>query len=185
MVLAEGRKGPIRLVLRGKLPKEMKLFASEIHPDPNEHNASWIFEQAPQSNQGLPRAINFKMSERKSALQQAAQNKKNLNSDLHKQPFIHLYIKFESPQDCQFSTIVTFPEEEDHQRRRRMAEQSKESLLARDMRPNEELKAHQTSKGKLVAATQFKKRVHREIKEMVDDSEAAEEFLRSIAIKRK
>ena len=60
MVVADGRRGSIRLILRGKLPEHLNVYASEMHSDPNEHNSSWIIKQP-------PRVLYFKMSDSKSA----------------------------------------------------------------------------------------------------------------------
>ena len=70
--------------------------------------------------------------------------KKQVNSDNNILSFSNLYIKFESLSNCQFSTIVTFPEEEDLQRRKRNAEMADLSLLGQrdfrgDNRSNEDM----------------------------------------------
>ena len=73
MVTGDGRRGTIRLVMRGKLPDDLKLCASEIYQDPNEMNSSWLFERP-------SRVINFKLSEAKS-MQLNNRSRKPSNGD--------------------------------------------------------------------------------------------------------
>ena len=47
-----------------------------------------------------------------------------------------------------------------------------------------EKKQEPVAKGRLVAATQFKKKMAKEVKEIVEDSQAAEAFLKSVAQKK-
>ena len=127
------------------------------------------------------------MSDAKS-MQVNKQQKKANNIENRLPPFTNLFIKFESIKDCQFSVIVTFPEEEDLLRRKKLADQANQSLLAQDMKSNnsdeDEKNSRSVNNGRLVAATQFKKKMAREVKSIVEDYEAAEVFLKNVAQKK-
>ena len=114
MVAGDGRRGTIRMVMRGKLPDDFKIYASEIYQDPTELNSSWIIERP-------GRVVSFNMSQAKS-MQMNSRQKKSNNGDGKQFIFSNLFLKFESMEDCQFIAIITFPDEEELVRRKKLAE---------------------------------------------------------------
>ena len=88
-------------------------------------------------------------------------------------------MKFESVTDCVFGTEVTFPEEEDFHRRRRAAEQANVASLLAPRSNNKEKDV--SVPGKLVPATQFKKKMKQEVQEIIEDKYAAREFLYNVS----
>ena len=91
MVTGDGRRGTIRMVMRGKLPDDLKLYASEIYQDPNELNSSWTIEKP-------RRVVTFNLSEARS-LQMNNRSRKTNNGDNKQQIFSNLFLKFESMED--------------------------------------------------------------------------------------
>ena len=116
------------MVVRGKISESLKVFASEVYQDPNIENSSWIIDQ--------PRIVHFHHKDTKTAIAQANSKSKN-NHDLKQVQFTQIYMRFESMTDCAFSIEITFPEEEDFQRRKKVAEKNNESLLQRSQREEE------------------------------------------------
>ena len=102
------------MVMRGKLPDDFKIYASEIYQDPTELNSSWIIERP-------GRVVSFNMSQAKS-MQMNSRQKKSNNGDGKQFIFSNLFLKFESMEDCQFIAIITFPDEEELVRRKKLAE---------------------------------------------------------------
>ena len=101
--------------------------------------------------------------------------------------FHNLFIKFESATDCKFSTIITFPEEEDLLRRKRLAERADQSMLNRDVKGNEQEDENEEpmDNSRFVVASHFKKKMAKEVKDIVSDSIAADQFLKSVALKKR
>ena len=114
IVQAEGRRGSIKIVLRGKLPNDFKIFASDIYQDPTELNSSWIIDKP-------TKIVTFNPALSK-AFQQNSRQRKVHNGDTKQLMFQNLFIKFESAEDFQFSVIVTFPDEEELIRRKKLAD---------------------------------------------------------------
>jgi len=59
LVQAEGRRGYCKIVIKGKIPNELKLFVSEIIQDPSEENCTWNFTR--------PRNVQFHLKDTRSA----------------------------------------------------------------------------------------------------------------------
>ena len=100
------------------------------------------------------------MSMKDTKAAQARAKMKSTANDGKEKTFGSLYLKFESSVDCAFAAIVTFPEEEDFHRRRKLVEQANMPVMIRV--PVED-KDEDRPPGKLVPATQFKKKMHRMI----------------------
>lgn len=45
LIKSEGRRGHCKLVIRGKIPDDLRMFASEIYQDPNYENQTWIADR--------------------------------------------------------------------------------------------------------------------------------------------
>lgn len=75
---------------------------------------------------------------------------------------------------------MTFPDEEDHIRRKKLAEFAKESMIVR----SDDKEANDGKNTRFVAATHFKKKMAVEVKNIIEDRSAAEVFLKSIAQKK-
>ena len=110
VLYAEGRRGPAKCILRGKIPDDLQLLVSETHQEPTQENATWTFNR--------PRVALFRPREQKSA--PAA--KVTASSGAKQQVLTQLFFKFVSAEDAKFSCEVTFPEEEENQRRKKHAE---------------------------------------------------------------
>ena len=54
-------------------------------------------------------------------------------------------------------------------------------MLCRDQSADD---AQSSMKGRLIAASQFKKKMAREVKEIIDDAAAAQSFLKAVAEKK-
>ena len=59
LIQAEGRRGHCKLVIRGKIPDELRMYASEVYQDPDEENNTWVANR--------PRTILFHMKDTKAA----------------------------------------------------------------------------------------------------------------------
>ena len=176
LIQAEGRRGYCKLKIRGKISDELVMYASEIYQDPTAENCTWTFQQ--------PRTFIFNLKDTKSAQMQASKVKNNTTvggeASSKDKTFGSIYIKFESILNCGFSTEVSFPEEDDWQRRKANAERANESVLGRNVPKEKEPDEEEEQKNSLVAATQFKKKMAREIRGMVDDKFAAKDFLDNV-----
>ena len=91
------------MIIRGKIPEDLKLYASEVYQDPSEENNTWMVNR--------PRTVLFNMKDTKTA---QGQSKLKNNNDMTNRAFGSIYLKFTSISDCVFSIEVTFPEEEDY-----------------------------------------------------------------------
>ena len=151
VLYAEGRRGPAKCVFRGKIPDDLLLLVSETHQDPSPENATWTFTR--------PRAALFRPREQKSA----PVAKASASSGPKQQALAHLFFKFTSAEDAKFSCEVTFPEEEEHQRRRRAQEP-----VGGYGHHGEEAKAP------------FKQKIAREVDDMVHDEDRAEAYLAQV-----
>lgn len=115
---------------------------------------------------------------------------KNSN-DLPNKPFGTIYIKFTSETDCTFSIEITFPEEEDHVRRRKNAENRDLGFKTGRIETNLGAKSTgqadghaKTDKGKLIAAIQYKRQNKQFVADMVEDKHEAKEFLKMVKEKK-
>lgn len=104
-------------------------------------------------------------------------------------------MKFESDQDCAFSAEVSFPEEEKYQARKRQAEQQSANLFQRSATVDDDeildeddllLQRNgpaRTKEGRLNVklVAQFKKKMAREVRNLVDDKSAARDFLANVS----
>ena len=122
LIQADGRRGQCKLVIRGKIPSELRLYASEIYTDPTEDNCTWVFNR--------PRVVTFDLKDTKSATTQTID--KGNNGEERTKTFNQIYLKFETITDCCFNTEVTFPEQDDLIRRKRKAEQANVNFLDKD-----------------------------------------------------
>jgi len=103
----EGRIGAIRFAIKGLPPKNLIVHISENFSAVNESNATWTFHK-PTVFTILPRD------------QKITNPRKASASDFNK--FQRLFLAFETEADeCQFRIEVSFPDEEEHERRRRVA----------------------------------------------------------------
>ena len=93
--------------------------------------------------------------------------------------FSSIYLKFESLSDCAFSTEVTFPEEDEKVRRRKQVEAANVSILGGPKKDsgNDE---NSDAKGRMVVATHFKRKIGREVKEIIDDKQSRVELYKKI-----
>lgn len=176
LIQAEGRRGYCKLKIRGKISDALVLYASEIYQDPTAENCTWTVHK--------PRTFSFNLKDTKSSQINSIKAKNNTivggETSSKDKTFGSIYIKFESILDCAFSTEVTFPEEDDWLRRKANAEKANESVLDRNVPKETEPYQDEEKKNSLVAATQFKKKMAREIKGMVDDKFAASNFLENV-----
>lgn len=103
------------MVVRGKIPGDFNILISETFPDPNPENATW--------NLTRPRVVNILPSDSKKNDNKKIKGPKVNAQTLNKTfCFTNLYFKILSREDCKFMIEITFPEEEDFQRRRKILE---------------------------------------------------------------
>ena len=55
MITAENKRGVCKLVVRGKIPEELTMYASEVYQDPNLTNYTWMVNR--------PRTVMFNLAE--------------------------------------------------------------------------------------------------------------------------
>ena len=71
-VMAENKRGHCKLIIRGKVPDDLTLYASEVYQDPNETNYTWMLTK--------PRTVLFNLADTKAA-QNAKMNKTGKNNN--------------------------------------------------------------------------------------------------------
>ena len=63
LIPAENRKGKCKMIIRGKIPDELRLFASEIYQNPDEDNSTWVIDR--------PRVVYLHPKDTKAAILQS------------------------------------------------------------------------------------------------------------------
>ena len=103
----QAQMGSVRIRMLGEVPSDLVLYISENYQDVKESNATWTFEK-PTTCTILPKD------------QRISNPKKQTDKDTRK--FQQLYLLFDTnSDDAQLQVQVTFPDEEQLERRRRVA----------------------------------------------------------------